>query len=54
MNTILKFDPRPSGREQRPIRPEETAKIILFPGVRYERSTDEPADSAGKPGRKEG
>ena len=36
--------PKPRTRRRR-----RTAEIVIFPGVRYERWTDGPQDSGGKP-----
>ncbi|MCV0396161.1 MAG: hypothetical protein K5872_04710 [Rhizobiaceae bacterium] len=54
MNTILKFDPRRRDRDYRPPKPETSAEIILFPGVRYERREDGQTQTVAKGELKEG
>jgi hypothetical protein len=46
MATILEFRsaPRPAPASQLAIEPGQMAEIVLFPGVRYERAEEEPAE----------
>ncbi len=41
MATIIKFPPVPAAHSRQ--KGNESAKIILFPGIRYERLTEHPA-----------
>lgn len=47
MATILQFECRP-GTRQKARRPGKGAEIVIFPGVRYERWSDEADLKPGK------
>jgi hypothetical protein len=45
MGSVLAFAPRDTATVRRPLPPGDTASIVIFPGIRYERH--QPNDGPG-------
>ncbi len=46
MGSVLAFAPRVAATVRKPLAAGDTASIVIFPGIRYERHEQEPRQAA--------
>lgn len=47
MGSVLAFAPRVAATVRKPLAAGDTASIVIFPGIRYERHQPEPRQAGG-------
>ncbi len=48
MGSVLAFAPRVAATVRKPLAAGDTASIVIFPGIRYERHQPEPRQATGR------
>ena len=46
MGSVLAFSPRDAATIRKPLAAGDTASIVIFPGIRYERQSEEAREAA--------
>ncbi|MEP9385616.1 hypothetical protein [Mesorhizobium sp. KR9-304] len=46
MGSVLAFAPRDAATNRKPLAAGDTASIVIFPGIRYERQGEEAGETA--------
>ena len=46
MGSVLAFSPRDAATTRKPLAAGDTASIVIFPGIRYERRSEEAREAA--------
>ena len=48
MGSVLSFAPRDAATVRKPLAAGDTASIVIFPGIRYERQDETPQTTSSK------